>query len=274
MCLLRDRACHFPSPLNPLFSINTNWQPACNLYGRRQLRDRVGDAMKAFKFSKLAVAVSAAVVLGVQAMGQQAAKQETASVEAAQPAKTAVRVIVVSLEDRKLALVEDGQVKKVYPVAVGKPTTPSPVGTFTIARRVKNPTYQHDGKTVLPGPGNPVGTRWMGLSIKGYGIHGTNEQKSIGKAASHGCIRMAKKDLEEFYEMVAAGDMVELVGERNEETAQLFGNGPIPTTQLPTLTASAAPAAAVSTQESANAVSVAAMTEPATAGGVAVSGNW
>ena len=63
----------------------------------------------------------------------------------------------------------------------------------------------------------------MGLSVKGYGIHGTNEPKSIGKAASHGCIRMARKDLEEMYEMVSVGDTVELVGERNEETAQLFG---------------------------------------------------
>ena len=50
-------------------------------------------------------------------------------------------MIVVSLEDRKLALVEDGQVKKVYSVAVGKPSTPSPVGTFTIERRVVNPVY-------------------------------------------------------------------------------------------------------------------------------------
>jgi hypothetical protein len=91
-----------------------------------------------------------------------------------------------------------------------------------------NPTYHHNGKTVLPGPGNPVGTRWMGLSIRGYGIHGTNEPKSIGKAASHGCIRMAKADLEEFYELVAVGDTVELVGERNEETAQLFGDGQNP----------------------------------------------
>jgi L,D-transpeptidase ErfK/SrfK len=117
-------------------------------------------------------------------------------------------------------------VKKVYTVAVGKPSTPSPVGTFTIERRVANPTYRHNGKTVLPGPGNPVGTRWMGLSKHGYGIHGTNEPKSIGKAASHGCIRMAQADLEEFYELVAVGDTVELVGERNEETAQLFGDGP------------------------------------------------
>ena len=157
---------------------------------------------------------------------------------------------MVSLEDRKLALVEDGQVKKVYTVAVGKPTTPSPAGTFSIARRVKNPTYSHNGKTVLPGPGNPVGTRWMGLSIKGYGIHGTNEPKSIGKAASHGCIRMAKKDLEEMYEMVSVGDTVELVGQRNEETAQLFGGEQKPVVaemQEPVTTAGVTPAATAST---------------------------
>jgi hypothetical protein len=157
------------------------------------------------------------------------------------------RVIVVSLEDRKLALVEGGQVKKVYSVAVGKPSTPSPVGTFTIERRVANPTYHHDGKTIPPGPGNPVGTRWMGLSIRGYGIHGTNEPKSIGKAASHGCIRMARADLEEFYELVAAGDTVELVGQRNQQTAQLFGNGENPVVAAvaqPAQTAMAEPPAA------------------------------
>jgi hypothetical protein len=64
----------------------------------------------------------------------------------------------------------------------------------------------------------------MGLSKHGYGIHGTNEPKSIGKAASHGCIRMSQADLEEFYALVAVGDTVELVGERNQETAQLFGD--------------------------------------------------
>ena len=138
------------------------------------------------------------------------------------------RLIVVSLEDRKLALVEDGQVRKIYKVAVGKPSTPSPTGTFTIERRVANPVYQHDGKTIQPGPENPVGTRWMGLNIRGYGIHGTNAPKSIGKAASHGCIRMAKADLEELYELVAVGDTVELVSHRNEETAQLFDGAESP----------------------------------------------
>jgi hypothetical protein len=149
---------------------------------------------------------------------------------------------VVSLEDHKLALVEDGKVKKIYTVAVGKPSTPSPVGTFTIARRVMNPTYSHEGRVVPPGPNNPVGTRWMGLSIPGYGIHGTNVPSSIGKAASHGCIRMARKDLEELYPMVEVGDTVELIGERNEETAQLFGDGPTlaPGAHQVTLTAMAA----------------------------------
>jgi hypothetical protein len=157
--------------------------------------------------------------------------------------QSTARVIVVSLEDRKLALIEDGQVKKVYTVAVGKPSTPSPEETFTIQRRVANPIYHHNGKTVEPGPGNPVGTRWMGLSKAGYGIHGTNEPKSIGKAASHGCIRMAKADLEDFYTLVAVGDQVEIVGTRNEQTARLFEPAPLPESNQPAQLAKTEPAA-------------------------------
>jgi lipoprotein-anchoring transpeptidase ErfK/SrfK len=193
--------------------------------------------------SKWTIAASVAAVLAVQGTAQQ-----TPSIPITPAPK---RVIVVSLEDKKLALVEEGRVEKIYTVAIGKPSTPSPTGTFTIARRVKNPTYTHDGKTILPGPGNPVGTRWMGLSIKGYGIHGTNEPKSIGKAASHGCIRMAKKDLEEMYAMVSIGDTVELVGQRNEETAQLFNDlqKPVAGAQEPVVTASLTPTSALTTSE-------------------------
>ena len=192
--------------------------------------------MKANGLSKWAVAVSAAMVMGIEAMGQTMGAPAAASVSTPEVKRT----IVVSLEDRKLALVEDGQVKKVYTVAVGKPSTPSPVGTFAIQRRVKNPVYQHEGKVVQPGAGNPVGTRWMGLSVKGYGIHGTNEPKSIGKAASHGCIRMARKDLEEMYEMVHVGDTVELIGERNDETAQLFDDQKPASVEQPLVIASSA----------------------------------
>lgn len=143
----------------------------------------------------------------------------------AAPESLVPRRIVVSLEDRRLALVEDGVVKKVYRVAVGKAATPSPTGTFTIADRVENPTYYHAGEVIPPGPANPVGTRWIGLDRKGYGIHGTNVPRSIGKAASHGCIRMRRRDLDDLFAQVRNGDEVEIVGERNEETAAIFGTG-------------------------------------------------
>jgi lipoprotein-anchoring transpeptidase ErfK/SrfK len=132
------------------------------------------------------------------------------------------RRLVVSLPDRRMALLEDGRVKKVYVVAVGKKSTPSPTGTFTIKSRVTNPSYSHDGKVVAPGPDNPVGTRWMGLSAKGYGIHGTNAPGSIGKAASHGCIRMRKSDLEQLFAAMRTGDEVDIIGERDTETAEIF----------------------------------------------------
>ncbi|MGO8759508.1 MAG: L,D-transpeptidase [Terracidiphilus sp.] len=204
--------------------------------------------MKATRQSGWAMTAMMAAVLTMQLAAQTATQQVAANPATAnqQAPVAAKRVIVVSLEDRKLALVEDGKVVKTYIVAVGKPSTPSPVGTFTIARRVMNPTYSHDGRTVPPAPNNPVGSRWMGLSIPGYGIHGTNVPSSIGKAASHGCIRMAKADLEELYPMVAVGDTVELIGQRNEETAQLFGDGQTPApaeTQLAAQSAKPAPAA-------------------------------
>jgi lipoprotein-anchoring transpeptidase ErfK/SrfK len=231
------------------------------------MKHQIGDPMKANGLSNWAVAMSAAMVMGLQAMGQAATTTQTASGQVK-------RTVVVSLEDRKLAVVEDGQVKRVYTVAVGKPSTPSPVGTFTIQRRVKNPVYQHDGKVIQPGPGNPVGTRWMGLNIKGYGIHGTNEPRSIGKAASHGCIRMARKDLEQIYEMVAVGDTVELVGERNEETAQLFGEPQKPAqTEQPVVVANVEPAATTAPAASVM-VATTGNASDAAESGVAVTGNW
>lgn len=144
-------------------------------------------------------------------------------------AETPVRQIVVSIPDKKLVLVEDGKVTKVYDIAVGKATTPSPTGTFHIASRVKNPTWFGPKVIVPPGKSNPLGTRWMGLGYKGYGIHGTNAPKSIGKAASHGCIRMRVPDAEELFGMVSVGDEVDLVGERTEQIAKLLPEAPAAT---------------------------------------------
>jgi hypothetical protein len=145
------------------------------------------------------------------------------------------RLLLVSLPDRQLALIESGQVKKVYPVAVGKDSTPSPTGFFKIVARVTDPAYYHEGKVIAPGPRNPLGTRWMGLGYKGYGIHGTNAPNSIGKAASHGCIRMEKRDLEELFALVKVGDEVEIRGERDEHVIAIFGaNARVDNTQATT----------------------------------------
>jgi len=150
------------------------------------------------------------------------------------------RRIVVSILDRKLAVVEAGRVVKVFDTAVGAPASPSPTGSFTIIQRIPEPTWYTKGRIVPPGKANPLGTRWLGLSIKGYGIHGTNHPSSIGHNASHGCIRMRNHDVEELFEMVEVGDPVELEGERTEETERLFG--PAPVTLAQNSAASGAPA--------------------------------
>jgi lipoprotein-anchoring transpeptidase ErfK/SrfK len=135
------------------------------------------------------------------------------------------RRVVVSIPDRKLAVIENDDMVTVFPVAVGKPATPSPAGTFTIVNRVTNPTYYaRDGKTVAPGAKNPVGTRWIGLSQKGYGIHGTDDPRSIGFAKSHGCIRLRNRDVEQLFERVRGGDVVELHAELTPEIAKLFAD--------------------------------------------------
>ena len=137
-------------------------------------------------------------------------------------AEGSTRRLVISIPDRKMALIEDGRILRVYMVAVGKQSTPTPGGTFAVTSRIVKPTWYNHGHIVRPGPANPLGTRWLGLS-RGYGIHGTNAPTSIGKSASHGCIRMRNRDVEELFELVAVGDAVELYGERNEETERLFG---------------------------------------------------
>jgi len=137
------------------------------------------------------------------------------------------RLLLISIPDHELAVIENGQVKAIYPVATGKDSTPSPTGSFHIVVRVVDPTYYHEGKVIAPGPHNPLGDRWMGLDRKGYGIHGTNAPQSIGKSASHGCIRMAKRDLEELFAMVKVGDAVEIRAERDTQTAAIFG-GDVP----------------------------------------------
>jgi lipoprotein-anchoring transpeptidase ErfK/SrfK len=133
------------------------------------------------------------------------------------------RRIVVSIPDRKLAVLEDDRVVRIFETAVGAPKSPSPTGAYKIVTSIPDPTWYSQGKVVGPGKCNPLGTRWLGLSVKGYGIHGTNAPSSIGRNASHGCIRMRNRDVEALFKMVSVGDEVQLHGERNDDLARIFG---------------------------------------------------
>lgn len=105
--------------------------------------------------------------------------------------------IIVDLSDRKLHLLEGGKVVKTYPIAIGKRLTGTPVGEYTIVNKV-------------PNPGGAFGVYWMGLSRPHYGIHGTNNPASIGKAVSHGCIRMQNHDVLALASQVSLGTSVKI----------------------------------------------------------------
>ena len=157
--------------------------------------------------------ITMAALTGVSGVGALALEEKVA----------ADRRIVVSIPDRMLALVVDGEVAKIYPVAVGAPASPTPSGEFEIIHRIVKPTwYKRGGPAVPPGKANPLGTRWLGVSKPHYGIHGTNVPASIGRGASGGCIRMHNAHVEELFELVEIGDKVEFHGERSERLTALF----------------------------------------------------
>jgi lipoprotein-anchoring transpeptidase ErfK/SrfK len=127
--------------------------------------------------------------------------------------------IVVDRASHTLTLYQRGKIAKTYGIAVGSPTYPTPAGSFEIVSMQMHPTWTppdsdwaKDAEVIPPGPDNPLGTRWMGLSAPGgtVGIHGTNSPASIGYSVSHGCIRMAIPDVEDLYDRVATGTPVEI----------------------------------------------------------------
>jgi lipoprotein-anchoring transpeptidase ErfK/SrfK len=129
------------------------------------------------------------------------------------------RIIVVDIPERTLTLYVDDEPVKTYPIAIGKPSSPTPVGSFKVVSIVADPPYYNPavGKWGPGEKGNPVGTRWIGLNVKGYGIHGTSAPRSIGRAASHGCIRMRNQDAEDLSRRIKVGDEVEIVYELTAE---------------------------------------------------------
>lgn len=120
--------------------------------------------------------------------------------------------IVVDLSELHLYLYRDGDLVTSYSVAAGQAKYPTPTGTYSITTMTKNPTWYppnsewaKDAKPIPPGIDNPLGTRWIGTSASGVGIHGTPDDASIGTYASHGCIRMHIWDVEDLFDRVSIG---------------------------------------------------------------------
>ena len=128
-------------------------------------------------------------------------------------------VIVIERGSNELRLYNGTQLVRTFPVATGQAIYPTPLGTWKIVTMQRNPwwypptqdAWARGLKPVPPGPSNPLGTRWMGLSAPGVGIHGTDEPTSIGYSASHGCIRMQVPDAEWLFEHVHVGTPVVIV---------------------------------------------------------------
>ena len=106
--------------------------------------------------------------------------------------------IIVNIGAKRLTVYKNGSIFREYIVATGKEETPTPVGVFEVVNKEID-------------PGGPYGTRWLGLSAKGYGIHGTNNPASIGTAASNGCIRMYNEDIEALFDITAVGTPVRIL---------------------------------------------------------------
>jgi len=124
--------------------------------------------------------------------------------------------IIVNLPSRTLELFSGDQLIKEYPVAIGLPSTPTPLGNFSIVYKEVNPNWyppNKKGKMVPSGPANPLGYRWIGI-WNNYGIHGTNAPWSIGTVVSNGCIRMYEQDVEELFEKVGYGTPVQITYDR------------------------------------------------------------
>ncbi|MDQ1329094.1 MAG: Tetratricopeptide repeat protein [Candidatus Poribacteria bacterium] len=124
--------------------------------------------------------------------------------------------VLINLTECKLYLKSGDNIIRRYPVCVGKKETPTPTGSYNVTDKAVDPTWfstsETGGKGAIPGgdPRNELGSRWIGFKPS-YGVHGTIFPESIGKAESHGCVRMNNKDVEELYGLVVVGTPVKII---------------------------------------------------------------
>ena len=132
------------------------------------------------------------------------------------------RVVMVYTKEKMLDVIEDGQLLASFPITPGSTELPAPPGTWRIENMASLPYYRYDEAMLNhgvrsdkfvqlpPGPNSPVGVMWMGLNKSGIGLHGTNNPETIGRAASHGCIRLANWDAVKLSQLVTTGVTVKI----------------------------------------------------------------
>ncbi len=135
------------------------------------------------------------------------------------------RVVMVHTKEKMLDVLEDGQLLASFPITPGSTTLPAPPGTWKIENMASMPYFRYDEAmlnhgvrsdkfvNLPPGPNSPVGVMWMGLNKRGIGLHGTANPETIGRAASHGCIRLANWDAVKLSQLVTTGTTVKIDGE-------------------------------------------------------------
>jgi lipoprotein-anchoring transpeptidase ErfK/SrfK len=126
--------------------------------------------------------------------------------------------LVLNLKEKHVYVYKGDKVLTKYPVAIGKKGWETPVGEWQVMEKVVNPgwTSFKDGSVMKPGKDNPLGERWIGFWTDGkdvIGFHGTSNLKSIGTAASHGCVRMFNKDVKALFPLVKVGTTVKVVAQ-------------------------------------------------------------
>jgi L,D-transpeptidase catalytic domain/Putative peptidoglycan binding domain len=133
-------------------------------------------------------------------------------------ARAARRLVIVRRDAHRLYFYRGARPLRVFTVATGGTWTPTPPGRFRIVVKYRHPWWYPPNSSwakhlhpIPPGPDNPLGTRWMGLSVPGVGIHGTPYPASLGYSVSHGCIRMEKRDAEALFRLVRVGTRVWII---------------------------------------------------------------
>jgi len=164
-----------------------------------------------------------------KAQAQRANARVPGLVAQAAPESDAPLELVLDRRRKQLRVIEAGRERRRYPVAIGRPGWETPVGRFAVLELVEEPVWVHPatGRRILPGPNNPLGSRWIGfledctprrgfngqtqLVVQGCataGFHGTPQRSSIGRAVSHGYVRLLDEHIRELFELVELGTPV------------------------------------------------------------------